>query len=51
MRITILGGGGFLGRKLAGQFGGRRCARRPSVSGLTLFDIVPPPQRRPRRSR
>ncbi|WP_149539962.1 D-erythronate dehydrogenase [Siccirubricoccus phaeus] len=43
MRITILGGGGFLGQKLAkrlakdGQVGGR------PVTGLTLFDLHAPP--------
>ena len=42
MHITILGGGGFLGRKLAarlardGQLGGRR------ISALTLFDLHSP---------
>ncbi|MBY0338560.1 MAG: NAD-dependent epimerase/dehydratase family protein [Acetobacteraceae bacterium] len=42
MRITILGGGGFLGRKMAarlaaeGHLGGRE------VSGLTLFDMAEP---------
>jgi nucleoside-diphosphate-sugar epimerase len=42
MQISILGGGGFLGRRLAarlaadGGLGGR------AISGLTLFDIVPP---------
>jgi len=42
MHITILGGGGFLGRKLAarlardGSLGGR------TVTGLTLFDITAP---------
>jgi nucleoside-diphosphate-sugar epimerase len=42
MKITILGGGGFLGRKLAarlakdGALGGR------AVTGLTLFDLAPP---------
>lgn len=43
MQITILGGGGFLGRKLAqrlardGAVGGR------AVTGLTLFDLAEPP--------
>lgn len=43
MMITILGGGGFLGRKLAqrlakdGQLGGQ------PIKGLTLFDLTPPP--------
>ena len=42
MKISILGGGGFLGRRIAarlaeaGTLGGRR------VTGLTLFDIVAP---------
>jgi len=44
MRISILGGAGFLGRKLAarlaaaGKLGGR------AIEELTLFDIVPPPE-------
>lgn len=43
MRVTILGGGGFIGRKLAariardGAIGGRQ------VTGMTLFDITAPP--------
>jgi nucleoside-diphosphate-sugar epimerase len=43
MRISILGGGGFLGQRIAarlaasGQLGGR------PVSALTLFDIAAPP--------
>jgi nucleoside-diphosphate-sugar epimerase len=42
MQVTVLGGGGFLGRKLAarlaaeGAVGGRR------VTGLTLFDLAEP---------
>ena len=44
MRITILGGGGFLGRKVA-----QRLARDGTLGGqpvteLTLFDLVPPPK-------
>jgi nucleoside-diphosphate-sugar epimerase len=44
MLITILGGGGFLGRKLAarlaadGELGGHK------VTGLTLFDLAAPPK-------
>ncbi len=49
MRVSILGGGGFLGRKLAarlaaeGHIGGR------TLTGLTLFDLAPParPQHAP----
>ncbi|MBR0659541.1 D-erythronate dehydrogenase [Neoroseomonas oryzicola] len=42
MRITILGGGGFLGKKLAarlardGRLGGK------AITGLTLFDLAAP---------
>ena len=44
MKISILGGGGFLGRKIAaklandGTLGGKR------VTGLTLFDMTEPPK-------
>src|SRR3984885_5555636 len=44
MKISILGGGGFLGRKVAaklardGVLGGRK------VTGLTLFDMAEPPK-------
>src|SRR3984957_10924148 len=44
MKISILGGGGFLGRKVAaklardGVLGGRK------VTGLTLFDVAEPPK-------
>jgi nucleoside-diphosphate-sugar epimerase len=43
MRVSILGGGGFLGRKLA-----QRLAKEGSLGGkpvttLTLFDLAPPP--------
>lgn len=43
MKISILGGGGFLGQRLAirlaadGHLGGK------PITGLTLFDIIPPP--------
>ena len=43
MKISILGGGGFLGQRLAirlaadGHLGGK------PIAALTLFDIAPPP--------
>jgi D-erythronate 2-dehydrogenase len=37
MHITILGGGGFLGQKLA-----QHIAREATARSLTLFDIAPP---------
>ncbi len=43
MKVTILGGGGFLGQRVAralatsGAIGGRE------ITGLTLFDLQPPP--------
>ena len=42
MKITILGGGGFLGRRVAqklaesGELGGRR------IESMVLFDLMPP---------
>ena len=43
MRVSILGGGGFLGRRIAAHLAGHgRLGGRP-VSALTLFDIAPPP--------
>ena len=43
MQISILGGGGFLGRKIASRLArdGRLGDRK--VSGLTLFDMADPP--------
>jgi D-erythronate 2-dehydrogenase len=44
MKISILGGGGFLGRKIAaklakdGELGGKR------ITALTLFDMMEPPK-------
>jgi D-erythronate 2-dehydrogenase len=44
MKVSILGGGGFLGRKVAarlahdGKLGGQ------SITGLTLFDLAEPPK-------
>ena len=39
MKISILGGGGFLGRKIAA-----RLAQDRRVTGLTLFDLTAPPK-------
>jgi nucleoside-diphosphate-sugar epimerase len=44
MKVSILGGGGFLGRKVAarlaqdGKLGGK------PITGLTLFDLIEPPK-------
>jgi D-erythronate 2-dehydrogenase len=43
MNITILGGGGFLGRRIANQLAqGGKLGGKP-VTSLTLFDLHPPP--------
>ncbi len=42
MKITILGGGGFLGRKLAARLAGDGRLGDRDVTGLTLFDLAPP---------
>jgi nucleoside-diphosphate-sugar epimerase len=43
MRITILGGGGFLGRKLAAKLAAEGTLGGRAVTALTLFDLAPPP--------
>ncbi len=43
MNIAILGGGGFLGRKIAALLARDRKLGGKPVTGLTLFDTVPPP--------
>ena len=43
MRISILGGGGFLGRKIAAKLGEDGFLGGRTVTGLTLFDVVAPP--------
>ncbi len=44
MQISILGGGGFLGRKLAARLAADgRLGGRP-ITGLTLFDLAEPPK-------
>ncbi len=43
MLITILGGGGFLGRKLAARLAAEGALGGRPVTGLTLFDLTEPP--------
>ena len=43
MKITILGGGGFLGRKIAHRLANEGTLGGKPVTGLTLFDLVEPP--------
>jgi len=43
MRISILGGGGFLGRKLAARLAGEGNLGGKAISALTLFDLAAPP--------
>jgi D-erythronate 2-dehydrogenase len=44
MKISILGGGGFLGRKLASRLARDRGLDGEPITGLTLFDLTTPPQ-------
>lgn len=43
MQVTILGGGGFLGRKLATRLAQEGAIAGRAISGLTLFDLAEPP--------
>ncbi|MBK1660238.1 D-erythronate dehydrogenase [Paracraurococcus ruber] len=43
MQITILGGGGFLGRKLARRLAEEGALGGQAITGLTLFDLQAPP--------
>ena len=44
MRISILGGGGFLGRKIAARLASEGALGGKAVTSLTLFDITAPPK-------
>ncbi len=44
MKISILGGGGFLGRKIAAKLAAEGVLGGKPVQALTLFDLVEPPQ-------
>jgi D-erythronate 2-dehydrogenase len=44
MKITILGGGGFLGRKVAARLAKDGRLGDHPVTGLTLFDLAEPPK-------
>jgi nucleoside-diphosphate-sugar epimerase len=44
MQITILGGGGFLGRKLATRLAADGTLGGHAITGLTLFDLAKPPK-------
>jgi nucleoside-diphosphate-sugar epimerase len=43
MHVSILGGGGFLGRKLAQRLAAEGRLGGKAVTGLTLFDLAEPP--------
>ena len=43
MHITILGGAGFLGRKVAARLASEGTLAGRQISSLTLFDLAPPP--------
>ncbi|OYV40575.1 MAG: NAD-dependent epimerase [Rhodospirillales bacterium 20-64-7] len=44
MKVSILGGGGFLGRKIAGKLAQDGALGGRKLTGLTLFDVVEPPK-------
>ncbi|MBN8928043.1 MAG: NAD-dependent epimerase/dehydratase family protein, partial [Rhodospirillales bacterium] len=43
MKVSILGGGGFLGRKLAARLAADGTLGGKQVTALTLFDMAEPP--------
>ena len=44
MKVSILGGGGFLGRKVAARLAHDGKLGDQPLTGLTLFDLAPPPK-------
>ena len=44
MKVSILGGGGFLGRKIAAKLAMDGALGGQTVSALTLFDVAEPPK-------
>jgi nucleoside-diphosphate-sugar epimerase len=44
MNVTILGGAGFLGRKIAARLAADGRLGNQAVTGLTLFDLAEPPR-------
>lgn len=44
MKISILGGGGFLGRRIANKLAAEGTLGGRTVTSLTLFDMVDPPK-------
>lgn len=42
MKVLIIGGGGFIGQKLAGRLAGRGTLRGQRIRTMTLADIAPP---------
>ena len=43
MKVAILGGGGFLGRRVAERLAASGTLAGRAITGLTLFDLVAPP--------
>jgi nucleoside-diphosphate-sugar epimerase len=44
MKVSILGGGGFLGRKVAARLARDGTLGGQAITGLTLFDLAEPPK-------
>jgi D-erythronate 2-dehydrogenase len=44
MKVSILGGAGFLGRRLAARLAADGALGNTKITGLTLFDMIEPPK-------